>query len=175
MPLYTTVDEVKSLFRRVKIEAATGDPATETVVTTEEVEQWIDDVEAVINAQLNRYYNIPIVSGTSPESFKIVALIAKLKTAAIVRGVLELDASSSEKMQSQKIDYGKKAEKLLTSLLPWFNKDVSDGEGRWEEPITPLPDAEAKAVTPFSGALFSTHVNASGEPKPTFRKNGNNW
>jgi len=172
---YTTPALVKSLFRRIKIEAATGDAATETVITTEELEQFITDAEAEVNAKLKRYYTVPILIGTSPESFKIVEKISRFMAAQVVKGIIELSPRTSERAQSQKIDFGSIAEKMLTELLPWFNKATGEGLGRWEEPITPLPDAVSKSITPFTGALFQTHVNALGEPKPTFTKNGNNW
>ena len=175
MPLYTTVDQVKSMFRRLKVAADTGTESTNTVITTEEMEQFIDDAEAEINAKLNRYYETPIVPGTSPESAKILATIAKYKVAFVVKGILELTSEKSDLKQEVIGDLDKKAMKMLDELLPWFNRfgGKSDTGGRWEEPITPLPDAVVKATHPYTESLFSSHVTST--VKPTFEKGGKNW
>lgn len=168
---YTSKSEVTSLFNGLTVEADTGDEATNTIITDEEMAIFIADADAEINAKLHPYYNIPIVQGTSPESFILVAKVSKYFTAHNCRAVLnEADQYVGENILAQPINYGKKGHMLLKSMLPQFNKTTK----QWEEPITPLYDAVAKSFRPNSGSLVTSH-NIDTDSDLTFTKGGDNW
>ena len=168
---YTTKDDVQSLFRKLTIEADTGDEKTNTVITDEEVAVFIADADAEINAKLFPYYTVPIVVGDSPESFKLVAKISKYLVAHNIKAVLdEADQFVSDGIVAQPINYGKKAHMLLKSMLPQFNKTTK----QWEEPLTPLYDAVSKGFRPTSGSLVTSH-NVDSTVAQTFTKGGDNW
>lgn len=168
---YTNKSEVVSLFRKLTVEADTGDEKTNTVITDEELAIFIADADAEINAKLYQYYAVPIVEADSPESFKLVSKISKYFVAHNVKAVLdEADQLIGENVTVQPINYGKKGHMLLKSMLPQFNKTTK----QWESPVTPLYDADSKEFRPDSGSLVSSSNMDTGSD-PTFTKGGANW
>lgn len=166
---YVTVDQIKSMFRRIKIEADTGDESTNTVVTTEEVDEFIAETEAVLNAKLSEYYETPI---TGTESLLIVRKIVRMKVAHIIKGILEVTDAESDKKQDVQGNLDKQADKLIEKLLPQCDPCKKE----FQPPILPLPDAVTKDFSPRNGSLFSSHTSkAVPTPKPTVTKGGNNW
>lgn len=160
---FTTVDEVKSLFRRLKIEPETGDETTNTVLTTEEVEQFISENEAMIKARLSTCYD---TTNIGTESLKILNMVTKYFVADIIRGILELTTNNSErKTQDLGPSWAMKAKKMLEKICP----EVNCGECR-ERPTMPLPDTPLLDLPPAGQALFS-----SSENTPQFTKSGINW
>ena len=164
MSVYTTKDKVLSMFRDIRVEA------TDTVITDSEIAQFISEADAEINAKLNKFYQTPIDSGDSPESFLILGRISKLKVAHTMKTILEMQKQSSDKEQDVQTNLEKKADQLLSDLLPTFNTKAN----RWDDAIMPLPDAVAKALSPTTDGLFNSNsLNTSTEP--VFKKNGDNW
>jgi len=147
---YTTVDKVKSMFRKISVKADTGDEKTNTVLTIEEVDEFILETDAMIDCRLEKYYTVPI---TGVESLKIVGMISKFFVAETVKGILKVDVRS-DKTQDVQGNLGKKAEKLLNDLLPMFNKTAK----RWEAALCILSDANSLSSPPDSGSVFSTQV-----------------
>jgi len=154
---YTTVDKIKSMFRSIKIES------TGTSVITSEVENWISEIEASVNAKLKAYYVTPI---TGTESLKILSLIITYKVAHIIKTVLEMTSENSDKNQEAQTNLDLKADKMLEEILPKWNDDSN----RFDPPIMPLPDAVIVAVPPSGASIVS-----SQSLTPTFTKGGDNW
>ena len=166
---YTTVEKIKSLFRSIKIEADTGDEAQNTVITTEELEEFIDEVEATMNAKLSTCYkNVYAINVTdNPESFKILRQIASWKTAAIIKNILSLTGKNSKNNnQDLRDDYAMKAKKLMEKICP----DNSHCDPCKHKPEIPLPDVEMldDAPTEFYSIKSSSH-------KAVIKKDQNNW
>lgn len=162
---YATVDQIRSMFRQIKISAATGDDSTETVVTTEDVDEFIEEVESELNAKLSLYYITPI---TGTESLKIMRRIVRMKVSHIIKGVLEVQ--DAEKTQDVQADLDKKANKMIETLLPQENPVTRITD----PPKMPLPDADVKETSPRNGSLFKTSVSGT-TVEPTITKGGNNW
>ena len=152
MGIYTTRDQVISMFRDLTV-SASG-----TVITNDKLDEFIEEAEEEIQAKLDPYYELPITLVSNPKSFKILRRIARYKVAHIIKTILEAGTQVSDKNQDVQTNLEKKADALLADLLPQFNKlGVSAGGGRWEEPIMPLPDATRKAFPPKTAAHFSSN------------------
>lgn len=153
---YTTVEKVKSLFRDIAIEDATGNPENDTVVTTEEVNDLIAEASSEIEAKLCRYYVVPI---TGSESLVIVGNIARLKVAHVIKTILESTSENSDKNQEVQTNLEKKAEKLLQELLPQFNKTLK----AMQEPTMKLPDSplSSSVAPPLGGSIFNSNKPAN--------------
>lgn len=161
---YTTLAQIKSMFRGIDIIADTGDEATNTVITEEEVTQFITDADIEIDAKLNEYYVTPI---TGTESLKYINVISKYKVAHIMKTILEAQSENSDRQQDVQTNLGKKADELLNALLP---KIVN---GKFVDALTNLSDAPRQQKGPDSGTVFG--INYSGVRTPTFKKGGDNW
>ena len=74
---YTTLAKVKSMFRSISIEAETGNEDTNTVVTSEEVDEFILEADSEINSKLSDYYDTPI---TGAESLVIIGQISNAES-----------------------------------------------------------------------------------------------
>lgn len=158
---YTTVVLVQSMFRKLSIGAG-------TVITSTEVDQFILEADAEIDAKLTRYYEVPV---TGAESLKIVGTISRNKVAHLIKTILEVDSQKSELQQDVQTNLEKKAEALLQDLLPQFNARAD----RWEEPIMPLPDATTKPTAPGTANQWNSHTLNDDTKKPQFKKGGLNW
>lgn len=148
---YTTVAKVQSMFRKIKIEADTSDEDTNTVITIEEVDEWISAADAIIDSKLFPFYTVPI---TGVESLKIVEEISRLMVAHRIKGVMELEIASSDEVQAVQGNLMLQAKALLKSLIPQFNKAAK----RYEQALCILTDTVAKAFSPENEAIFSTHT-----------------
>lgn len=163
MGAFTSVANVKSLFRRIKIEADTGDEKTNTVVTIEEVDEFINEVEAAVSARLSTCYDM---SSVGANSTAIIGTIVKYKVADIIKNIMALTTNNSDrKTQDMGPDWAKKAKELLDAVCP----EQSCGTCK-EKPSTPLPDTALKSEPPAGSNLFSSSSNT-----PTFTKGGANW
>lgn len=160
---YTTVIKVKTMFRDIQIDAATGNPETETAVTTETVDELILEHDSFIDAKLNDYYTTPI---TGTASLIIMGRISKLLVAHDIKMILESVDQSSDKKQAVQGNLRDQALKLLNSLIPTWDED----ESQWIDPNFYLTDASQKEQSPKGGSLFK-----SNEGTATITKGGNNW
>lgn len=156
---YTTVDKIKSYFRKIKID-------TDTSVTTTDITQWISEYDAIINSRLYPYYVTPIDEIASPFSYLIVGKISAMFVSHQVKTVLEMTSQKSDKEQEVQTNLEKKAYSLLDDLLPTFDKKT----GSYIDPIMPLTDAVQKDFAPDNDSIFS-----SQSLEPTFTKGGDNW
>lgn len=160
---YTTVDNVKSMFRGISIEPTTDDEQTDTAVTTEDVERFIDEVDAEINGLLYEYYETPI---TGTNALLIVGRISTYKVAHIIKTILESTEQTSDKAAEVQTNLEKKANQLIDQIIPHWDPKCCE----WVVARLPLSDAEEKPVTPRTAAVFS-----SSEHDPVIKKGGDNW
>ena len=160
---YTTVEKVKSLFRDIEIEATTGTPANDTVVTTEEVDEMISEVDAEIDAKLSDHYEVPI---TGTESLKIIGKISRLKVAHLIKTILESTAELSDRNQEVQTNLEKKAEKMLMDVIPRWDEKCCE----WVDPIMQLTDATRTEKSPKSGNLFKANTTTR-----SIKRGGDNW
>lgn len=163
MGAYTDVNKVKSLFRSIKILADTGNEKTNTVVTIEEVDEFISEVEALMNARLSKCYDMTTVGA---ESIKILGMVARYKVADIIKGIMELTTANSDKTtQNVTGDWGKKAKMLMDQICPLNNC----GECV-EKPKVPLPDTDMLLSAPETANRVSGTTGVA-----TFQRGKDNW
>jgi hypothetical protein len=160
---YTTSAKVKTMFRDIRIEAATGDPETETAVTTETVDELILEHDSFIDAKLNDFYTTPI---TGTASLVIVGRISKLLVAHDIKMILESVNQTSDKKQDVQGNLRAQALKTLNSLIPTWDSECCE----WVDPDFTLTDASPKEQSPKSAALFKSNSGTV-----TIKKGGNNW
>ena len=163
MGTFTTVANVKSLFRRIKIEAETGDEKTNTVVTTEEVDEFIDETELAVKSRLSTCYNIDSIGA---ESTTIVGIVVKYLVADTIKNIMAMTVKNSDsKNQDMGPNWGSKAKEMMNKICPELGKD-----GVKVKPIMPLPDTPLLSEPPTSANLFNSSSNTA-----QFTKAGNNW
>lgn len=159
---YTTLAKIKSMFRDIQIEAATGDAETETAITNEEVTEFITEQDAFIDAKLNDYYVTPI---TGASSLLIVGRISKLLVAHDIKMILESEEQFSDKKQDVQGNLRLQALEMLKSLVP-----QQDNKGDFQDPKMLLPDAVLRDVSPKAAAVSSHNTGTV-----TIKKGGDNW
>jgi TPP-dependent indolepyruvate ferredoxin oxidoreductase alpha subunit len=160
---FTSVDKVKSLFRRIKIEAETGDEKTNTVVTIEEVDEFILETETSIKARLATCYD---TSSIGADSVIILGKITRYFVADTIRNIMALTSGNSDRKTQEMGDgWGAKAKEMLDAICPPENC----GDCK-EKPSMPLPDTPLINSSPTSASLFNSSNNT-----PQFTKSGNNW
>jgi len=160
---FTTVDDIKALFRRIKIKDDTGNESTNTVVTTEEVTSFIEETELIVKTHISRCYSIESI-GT--ESKKILGVVTKYMVAHTIQGILTT-ASASKQKDQQIVDNKKKkkAMELLQNICPDGYCDCK------KMPVVQLPDTPLAPNAPDTNQnVFSSNNNT-----PQFTKGGPNW
>lgn len=160
---YTTEAKVKTMFRDIVINPATGNPETETAVTSETVTELITEADAFIDGKLFDYYTTPI---TGVNSLIMVGRISKLLVAHDIKMILESIDQSSDKKQEIQGNLRAQATSLLSDIMPNWDSD-SD---QWVEPVVQLVDAPRKAVSSKTGSVFQSNSGTV-----TITKGGDNW
>lgn len=159
---YTTEAKIKSMLRDIIISAT-------SVVTTSDVTEFISESDAVIDAKLSPHYTTPI---TGVEALKLVGLVSKLMVAHTIKTILETVDQKSDKVQDVQTNLGKKAEKMLDDMIPWYNEDAD----RWEEALIPLTDAVRRDRSPKTASIFrSQRTGKVPALAATIIKGGDNW
>ena len=158
---YTTAAKVKTMFRDIQIDAATGNDETETAVTTETVDELIAEHTAFIDGRLSEYYITPITGTTS---LVIVGRICKLLVAYDIKLILESIDNFTDKKQDVQGNLRKQALEMLDNIMPNWDGD------EWVDPMIQLPDASRQSISPKSSSLF-----ASNGGTVTIKKGGDNW
>lgn len=164
MSVFTTVAKVKSLFRNIAIEADTGDPDLNTAITTEELQDIIDEQEAVIKARISNCYDITMIGS---ESAQILGIVARYMSAQVVKGILQITTEVSDgKVQVVTQNWGKMGKELLEKICPEANC------GKCTQPPTlPLPDTPLSDVNrPDGSSIFFTE-----NYEQVFKKYEDNW
>jgi len=160
---FTTINDVKALFRRIKISDDTGNELANTVVTTEEVTTFIEETELIIKTNISRCYSIANI-GT--ESKKILGVVAKYMVANTIQNILSTaTAVKSKDQQLPENNWQKKADDLLKDICP---DGYCDCEQR---PVLQLPDTPLNSTAP----ALDDSVFSFAESTPLFTKSGSNW
>jgi hypothetical protein len=152
---YTTSDDIIREVRGLEV-------SSETVVTEDDLTEWIAQTDAYIDGRLSSYYETPI---TAAAAKKIVKNISTYKVAHRVKLKLELNSENSDKKQDVQGNLDLQAEKMLNQLLPKMENGVL------REPLLELPGATKVNRSPEGQALSSYNSSQT----PTFTKGGNNW
>jgi len=160
---YTTLAKIKSMFRKIAIEADTGTEANNTAITEEEVTEFMTDADALIDAILAQYYVTPI---TGTESLKLLDVVSKYLVADTIKGILELTTQSSDKTQDVQGSLGLQAHAMLKKMVPHYDCKCD----KWIDAVMPLPDAVMKEINPTS-----SNIGASYGGTKEFSKGGGNW
>ena len=94
---YCTLDDIKSDFKDIVFTpAAATSPSS---ITEEEVIEWIAQECAYIEAKICNKYQVPVVEGDSPNSFKILKRINIGLVSNRVRHVLKVKTGDDSKEQ----------------------------------------------------------------------------
>ena len=160
---YTTEAKVKTMFRDITIAAATGDPETETAVTSETLAELIVEHDAFIDAKLYEFYTVPI---TGASALVMVGRISKLLVAHDIKMILESVDNTSDKKQEIQGNLRQQALSLLENIMPKWDSDCC----LWVDPIVQLIDADRKAVSPKDGNVFASNTSTV-----IIKKGGDNW
>ena len=160
---YTTEAKVKTMFRDITIAAATGDPETETAVTSETVAELITEHDAFIDSKLYDFYTVPI---TGASALLMVGRIAKLLVAHDIKMILESVDQSSDKKQEIQGNLRVQALSLLENIMPKWDSDCC----LWVDPVVKLIDADLKQLSPVGGSVFASNTGTV-----TIKKGGDNW
>ncbi len=163
---YTTVAKVQSLFRDLKVDADTGDETTNTVVTTEEVTEFITRADAIIDGKLAKFYTVPI---TGAESLKIVEEISTLFAGHRVKGIMELTDAQSDVKQDVQGNLHFQAMGLLKKIAPIWDQKCCE----YRTAEIELTDA-VRSPTVSSPARFDSQVRGKAASN-VITKGGNNW
>ena len=160
---FTTVEEVKSLFRRIKIKDAQPDPANNTVITTEEVEAFIEETEIAIKSAISRCY---VVESIGTQSKKLLGMVVKYIVADTIQTILKTTSSQQDKdKQLVENNWSKKAKEMLSNICP------DDFCSCSKKPVIPLPDTPLNdTAQPVDDNTFSYSVS-----KAEFKKGKDNW
>lgn len=148
--MYSSVANIRSEFRSLDI-------GTDTAITTLEVQDFIAEIDSLINSIVGLRYIVPIVEANSPNAFKLLRMISRKLVAMRVKDILAVkDAASVALNQDTRGDFSK-------SDLMKMLKEISAG-------LIKLDDAVA-----LSTAQGLTSFNFENREKPVFKKNVDQW
>ena len=150
---YATKGNVKSLFRDFadNLEAA---------VTDDELDLFLENTAAEIDAKIGTLYQMPITEIDSPQSFKILKQIHMYKVACIVDDIINSYGEADKKPM-----WCKKAMMMIDALVPPKKKNCKQCE-----PTMKLPDAEYEGTS-----IQKNQIRLSQTSGRIFEKNKNNW
>lgn len=150
---YATVDDIVSMFRNLDL--TVSNPA----VTSDEIQDFIDEQEVIIDAKIGTLYALPITEADNPKSHKILKRLTKYGVACIVDDILNDYAEADKKPM-----WCKKFKMLMEELVP------PKENCKQCEPTMKLPDAEYLGTSIQRGrATFSSTAGT------VIKKNQDNW
>lgn len=151
---YALKQDIKSMFRNFA-------DNTEAAVTDTELDLFIDNSTAIIDAKVGTLYTLPITELDNPQSFKILKQVQMYQVACIVDDILNDYAEADKKPM-----WCKMAANLLTALVPGIDPKTC----RQCVPTMILPDA------PYIGTMEQRNrITLSSTSGTVFKKNENNW
>lgn len=153
---YSTNAQVQSLFRSLSV-------TTTSTVTTTELTEIITEVDAEIDSKLSDHYTVPI---TGVSSLLIIGKISRMKSAHMVKTILEATAQHSDREQEVQSNLEMKANQMLNDIIPTYDKS----NDKWIDPIMTLTDAVRKNKSPRSGSIMKSNTRTA-----TIIRGGNNW
>lgn len=149
---YATKEDIKAMFRDFA-------DNTEAAVSDTELDLFIDNTSAMINAKVGTLYVLPITEINNPESFKILKQLQMYKVACIVDDILNSYGEADKKP-----GWCKKADMLLTALVPDREKCKQC------KPTMILPDAQYLGTD-----TQRSRITISSTEEPVFKKGQDNW
>lgn len=151
---YATPGQVKSLFR----DFADNDDAA---VNDGELQEFLDDAEAIINAKLATIYTLPVTEVLYPEAFTILKRLSTFKVACIVDDILNNYSEADKKPM-----WCKKAEELMNAIVPPLDPKTC----KQCPPSLLLPGVPYTGVNTQRG-----RIKISATTGTVFKKNQDNW
>lgn len=150
---YASPSEVASDFKDITFLAAAATPTS--LVTSEDVTQFIVEADALINSYLGMRYETPVTANS--EALALLKLYSRSIVAERIRGILEVKQATNTQA-NQDVRRGLSMKDILTLL-----KDLKDGK-------TLLPGADLLTPTgPFYSKNYANNV------KPVFKKSERQW
>lgn len=148
---YATPTQVKSLFRDFP-------DNSEAAVTDAELQDFLDDAQATIDARISEFYSLPI---TNADALKILKRLSTYKVACMVDSILNSYSKDEERPM-----WCKMAKDLMNAIAP--EKDPRSC--RQCEPTMKLPGEN------YIGTKTQRNtIKISSTAEPTFRKGEDNW
>lgn len=89
---YVAVSDISSEFKDISFTSST--PVTDT-----EVDEFISQEEAVVNAWVGKRYTVPVTLADNPESFKVLKKIATMLVVHRVREIMQVKNIEFEDVQ----------------------------------------------------------------------------
>lgn len=151
---YATVDNIKSMFRDFSDNA-------DAAVTDAEIQEFLDDADAIIDAKIGTLYTLPITIGDNPKSWAILRRLESFKVAAIVDDILNSYGEADKKPM-----WGKRAHELMLELVPPIDKKTC----KQCEPTMKLLDA-----TYLGTNMQKSKIKLSQTTEPIFQKGVDKW
>ena len=151
---YATIDEIKSMFRDYADNA-------DAAVNDTELQLFIDNNTALINAKIGTLYTLPITIDDSPSSFAILKQIQMFGVASIVDDILNSYGEADKKPT-----WAKQAKSMLDALVPPMDPKTC----KQCPPTMILPDASYVGVPEQRNKIKIS--NTSGN---VFKKASPNW
>ena len=151
---YATIDNVKSMFRLF----ASGANAA---VTDPEIQLFLDNTTASINAKIGTLYTLPATEGDNPEAFAILKQLQMYKVACIIDNILNNYPQADKKPM-----WCKKAQHMMDALVP----PVDPKTCKQCPPTIILPDLPYKGVPEQRNRITISRTDGV-----TFRKGQDNW
>lgn len=90
---YATASDIASEFKNLEISAT-------TTITTDEVNEFADQISKMIDSYVGKRYLVPLTSGSNPISFSILKMICIQLVANRVKGILRI-RTGSEKLDQE--------------------------------------------------------------------------
>ena len=147
---YSTVALVQSEFRVLDVSATTS-------VTTDDINGFITETDALINAKVGVRYSTPVLVGTSPNSFAILQMISRKLVALRVRDILEVKNLTDTAAQ-QDVRGGLSKKDLMKML-----DDIANGS-------LILDDSTVK-----NNGVTMSSFNSENSEEAYFKKNVDQW
>lgn len=151
---YATKDDIKAMFRHYA-------DNSNAAVDDNDLDLFIDNSTAAINAKIGTMYVLPITSVAHPESFKILKQLQMYKVACIVDDILNNYSEADKKPQ-----WCKKAHMMLEALVPPYDHKNC----KQCPPTMILPDAEYVGTTEQNNRITISKTSGA-----IFKKGADNW
>lgn len=152
--IYATKAEIKSMFRDYA-------DNSEAAVIDSELDLFIENTGAIIDAKIGTLYQMPITEADNPQSFRILKQLQMFKVACIVDDILNSYGEADKKPM-----WCKKAHALLEALVP----SKKAGSCKQCAPTMSLSDAQYLGTTTQTG-----RISVASTTGRVIVKNADNW
>jgi hypothetical protein len=150
---YSEVSDIESDFKDIEFLAAAATPTS--LVTEEDVDQFITEADALINSYLSMRYETPVTGGS--EALELLKLYSRSLVASRIKGIMQVKQATNTDA-NQNVREGLSTKDVLKLL-----EDLRDNK-------TSLTGATLLAV---SGLFYSK--NYANQVCPTMKKGTKQW